>query len=159
MLIKKKYTKFIFGASILLVIFIYPILSNTFSVLFPGSEMTGPIYNVAMAETTQQNVWKLCEENDLSYELLLSIYHGDGIENKGIQAVEKDIVALTYLRDYWTNEGYLDEDVFDFMILSWDMSIEGCKDYIKENPDYDENEYLLEVSGYKYELEQNLNTI
>ena len=106
MLIKKKFTKITFIVGIIILIFISPIFSNTLSSLFSNSDSASPIYNVAIAADIQQNIWKLCEEKDFSYELLLSIYHVDGINDRAIQEVEKDIVELTYLRDYWAGKGY-----------------------------------------------------
>ena len=158
MLINKKFIKATFIVGIIVLIFISPIFSNTLSSIFSNSEIASPIYNVAIAADTQQNIWKLCEEKDFSYELLLSIYHVDGIKNRAIQEIEKDVVELTYLRDYWAGKGYSDEDVFDLMIISRDMSIEGCKEYVKENPDYKDNEYLKKVTEYKYYLEQSLES-
>ena len=158
MLIKKKFTKITFIVGIIILIFISPIFSNTLSSLFFNSDIAGPIYNVAIAKDTQQNIWKLCVEKDFSYELLLSIYHADGINNRVIQKVEKDIAELTYLRDYWAGKGYADEDVFNLVILSRDMGIEGCKDYVKENPNYKDNEYLKSVTEYKYYIEQSLES-
>lgn len=158
MLIKRKITKTTFIVGIIILIFISPIFSNTLSSIFPNSGSTGPIYNVAIATETQENIWNLCEEKDFSYELLLSIYHADGISDRAIQDVEKDIEALTYLRDYWSDKGYADEDVFDLTIISRDMSIEGCNDYINENSDYKDNDYLKKVSTYKYYLEQSLDS-
>ena len=66
---------------------------------------------------------------------------------------------MIYLRDYWAENGYADEDVFDLMIISRDMSIEGCKDYVKENPKYKDHEYPKRVTEYKYYLEQRLDFI
>jgi len=157
-LIKKKFTKYTFIVGIIILIFISPIFSNTLSSLFSNSDSASPIYNVAIAADIQQNIWKLCEEKDFSYELLLSIYHVDGINDRAIQEVEKDIAELTYLRDYWTGKGYADEDVFNLVILSRDMGIEGCKDYVKENPNYKDNEYLKSVTEYKYYIEQSLES-
>ena len=158
MLINKKFTKYTFIAGIIILIFISPIFSNTLSSMFSNSDSASPIYNVAIAADTQQNIWKLCEGKDFSYELLLSIYHADGINDRAIQEVEKDIVELIYLRDYWAGKGYADEDVFDLTIISRDMSIEGCKDYVKANSDYKDNEYLKRVTEYKYYLEQSLDS-
>src|SRR5659263_368594 len=158
MLIKKKFTKITFIVGIIILIFISPIFSNTLSSMFSNSDSVGSIYNVAIAGDTQQNIWKFCEGKDFSYELLLSIYHVDGINDRAIQEVEKDIAELTYLRDYWTGKGYADEDVFNLVILSRDMGIEGCKDYVKENPNYKDNEYLKSVTEYKYYIEQSLES-
>ena len=155
MLIKKKFKKSTFIVIIVILIFISPVFSNKLSYMFSSSVSASPIYNAATAEDTKQNIRKLCEEQNFSYELLLSIYYADGINpNRVIQEVEKDISELTYLRDYWASEGYADEDVFDLMIISRDMSIEGCKDYVEANPDYKNNDYLKRVAEYKYYLEQ-----
>ncbi|HZK72222.1 MAG TPA: hypothetical protein VFD03_12020 [Clostridia bacterium] len=157
MLIKRKFTKATFIVVIIALIFISPISSNTLGSIFSKSDNASPIYYVATAADTQQNIRKLCEEQDFSYELFLSIYHADGINNRAIQEVEKDLAELTYLRDYWTGKGYRDEDVFDLMIISRDMSIDGCNDYVNENPNYKDNEYLKRVTDYKYYLEQSLD--
>ena len=138
-----------------MLIFISPIILNTVSHTISNSDSASPIYNVATATDTKQNIRKLCGEQDFSYELLLSIYHADGIENRAMQEVKKDISELIYARDYWAGKGYGDEDVFDLMIISRDMSIEGCKDYIKENPNYQDNAYLKKVIEHKYYLEQS----
>ena len=157
MVMKTKFKTPICIAGIIALIFISPLILNNLNTQVDNSESTGSIYNVAMAETTQQNILKLCQEEDFSYELLLSIYHADGTENREFQLVEKDIAELNYLRDYWAKEGYSEEDVFELMIVSWDMGLEGCKSAIAENLNYKENEYLIEVSEYKYYLEQSIN--
>ena len=37
--------------------------------------------------------------------------------------------------------------------------MEGCKDYVKENPKYKDHEYPKRVTEYKYYLEQRLDFI
>jgi len=155
MLVKKKVTKAILIIGIVLLIFISPIFSNMLSFVFPDNKSEGPIYDVAIAAETQQNIWKLCEDNDFSYELLLSIYHEDGIGGKAINEVEKDLKELVYIRDYWAGKEYADEDVFDFTIISWDLGIEECEAYMEEYPAYKDNEYLVRVTEYKYALEKS----
>lgn len=159
MLVKKEFAKSTFVVVIVTLIFISPIFSSRLSSMFSSSGSFGPIYDVATAEETQQNIRKLCEEQDISYELLLSINHIDKINSRAIQGVEEDLSELIYLRNYWADKGYADEHVFDLMIISRDMGIESCKDYVKENPHYKDNEYLKSVSEYKFHLEQNLDFI
>ena len=38
-----------------------------------------PIYEITLAESTQRFIWKLCEENNFSYELALAIFETEGL--------------------------------------------------------------------------------
>src|SRR5665647_272625 len=68
--------------------------------------------------------WKLCEKNHLSYELVLSIYQIEGDNNTQIDNIKAKIGKLAYYRDYWAEQGYRDEIVFDLMLLSEQRGIE-----------------------------------
>lgn len=157
--VKKKFTKSKFMVVIIIFIFMSPIIFNGLTSMFTSDDIANPIYNVAEAAISEQSLRTLCEEQDFSYELLLSLYHADGIKSRNLQEFEKDLSELLYSRDYWAGQGYGGEDVFDLMIISRDMTIEGCKDYIKDNPNYKDNAYLKEVTEFKYYLEQTLEFV
>ncbi|MFZ2537691.1 MAG: hypothetical protein WAX04_02170 [Oscillospiraceae bacterium] len=117
-----------------------------------------PIYQVPISEKTQRDIWKICEENHLSYELVLAVLHTEGINNISIVSVKADIEILVYYRDYWASQGFPDEKVFDLLLLSRERGIEGCLTLIKENNAYELDNYVQKVTEYKYYLEQSNNT-
>ena len=71
-----------------------------------------PIYQIPITENTQRDILKLCEQNHLSYELVLSIYQIDGITDTQIDSIKEEIEKLADIRNYWAGQGYPDEVVF-----------------------------------------------
>ena len=120
----------------------------------PSIRMDIPIYKISISESTQRDIWKLCEENRLSYELVLAIYQIEGNNNIQIDSIKAEIEKLVYIRDYWTEQGFPDEIVFDRLLLSNQRGIEGCKIYIRNNDSYYLDDYVKKVTDYKYYLEQ-----
>jgi hypothetical protein len=118
-----------------------------------------PIYKISISENAQRNIWKLCEENHLSYELVLAIYQVEGINNTQIDNIKADIEGLAYIRDYWTEQGFPDETVFYLLLLSRQRGIEGCKIFMKDNNSYDLDDFVQKVTEYKYYLEQSLDAL
>lgn len=116
-----------------------------------------PIYKISISENTQRDIWKLCEKNHLAYELVLAIYQIEGNNNTQIDNLEADIEKLAYIRDYWTEQGFPDEIVFDLLLLSRQRGIEGCIIFMKENDSYDQDDFVQKVTEYKYYLEQSLD--
>lgn len=59
-----------------------------------------------------------------------------GINNFDPFNVEHNIKAgiwyLNYLRSYWQNQNYSDEEVFSLMLLSYHKGINGCKKHMKK---------------------------
>lgn len=113
---------------------------------------------ISISVETQRDIRKLSVTNHLSSELVLAVYHIDGnnINNIDIQA---DVQKLADYRDYWSKQGFPDEDVFNLMILSHQRGIEGCKLFIKDNPSYKLDNYVQKVTQYKYDLEQEPVTL
>ncbi len=116
-----------------------------------------PIYKIPISENTQRDIWQLCEENHLSYELVLAIFQLEGVNKIQIDHIKTEIGKLVYLRDYWTEQGFHDEIIFDLMLLSKQRGIEGCIIYMKDNDSYDLDSYVQKVTEYKYQLEQSLD--
>ncbi|HVJ48444.1 hypothetical protein [Desulfitobacterium sp.] len=116
-----------------------------------------PIYKIPISENTQRDIWELSEKEHLSYELVLAIYQVEGIESTQIDDIEADIGKLVYLRDYWTEQGFPDEVVFDLMLLSKQRGIEGCITFMEDNDSYELDNYVREVTEYKYYLEGGLD--
>lgn len=108
---------------------------------------------MSISESTQRDIWKLCEENCLSYEMVLAIYQVEGNTNPQIDNIKADIENLVYFRDYWTEQGFPDEIVFELMLLSKQRGIEGCKVFMEANHSYDLDPYVQKVTEYKYYLE------
>lgn len=121
----------------------------------PSVDYEAPIYKASISENTQLDIWELCEKNQLSYELVLAVVHIEGIDNTQIDSVKAEVEKLTYLRNYWREQGFPDEIVFDLMLLSRDRGIEGCKIFMKDNDSAYQNAYVQKVTEYKYFLEQN----
>ncbi|TCX51958.1 MULTISPECIES: transglycosylase SLT domain-containing protein [unclassified Dehalobacter] len=48
------------------------------------------------------------------------------------QNIAVGVWYLNYLRDYWSNHGYSDEDTFSLMLISYNRGITGCKEYVKK---------------------------
>jgi hypothetical protein len=109
---------------------------------------------MGISENAQRDIWKLCRENDLSYELVLAIYQIEGNNDTQIDSLKVEIENLLYLRNYWAGQGFSDEIVFDLMLLSRQRGIEGCKKYMEDNESSELDEYVQKVTKYKYYLEQ-----
>ena len=114
-----------------------------------------PIYKISISENTQRHIWELCEKNQLSYELVLAIYQIEGNNNTQIDSIIAKVGKLAYYRDYWAEQGYRDEMVFDLMLLSEQRGIEGCRIFMKDSDSYELDNYVQRVTEYKYYLEQN----
>lgn len=114
-----------------------------------------PIYQVPISEKTQHDIWKLCEENHLSYELVLAVFQTEGINNISIVNIKTEIEILAYYRDYWACQGFSDEIAFDLLLLSKQRGIEDCITLTKNNYAYEFDNYVQKITEYKYYLEQS----
>jgi len=112
-----------------------------------------PIYKIPIPENTQREIWKLCEKNNLSYELVLAIFQIDD-DYVLIDDVNVAIKELVYYRDYWTEQGYSDEMVFNLMLLSKQKGVEGSKIFLSNGGSSDNDYYVQKVTAYKYYLDQ-----
>jgi len=114
-----------------------------------------PIYQIPISEKNQHDIWKLCEENHLSYELVLAVFQTEGFNNISIVNIKTEIEILAYYRDYWDYQGLPDEIVFDLLLLSKQRGIEDCITLMKDNYAYELDNYVQKVTEYKYYLEQS----
>lgn len=117
-----------------------------------------PIYLIPIPENTQREIWKLSQENHLAYELVLAILQIDAHYNTRMDEVKAVIEELASYRNYWREQDYPDEMVFDLLILSAQRGIEGSKGFIARNNAYDQDDYVQRVTAYKYYLDQNQHT-
>jgi len=113
-----------------------------------------PIYLIPISEETQRDIWKQCDDNNLSYEFVLAIYQIEGDSVYLTNNVKTEIESLVYFRDYWSKQGFPDEVVYNLMLLSRSRGIEGCVIFMKDSESYDLDNYIHEVTEYKYYLEQ-----
>lgn len=113
-----------------------------------------PIYEVPFSENIQHEIGNLCENNHLSYELVLAIYQVEGYSSTQIEDINAKIEKLASYRDYWAEQGYPDEIVFNLMLLSERRGIEGCTAFMQNNDSYEQDDYVQKVTEYKYYLEQ-----
>lgn len=112
------------------------------------------IYNISVSENTQRIIWDICQKNNLSYELVLAIYKIEGNTNAQIDSIKADIGKLIYLRDYWAEQEFPDDIVFNLMLLSRQRGIEGCIIFMNDNASFEHDDYVQKVTEYKYYLEQ-----
>lgn len=113
-----------------------------------------PIHQIPVSESAQRDIWNLCEENSLSYELVLAIFHTEGINYEQLDVIKTEVNKIVNLRDYWAKQGFPDERVFELMLLSRQRGIEGCLSYLKDNESYSLDNYVQKVTDYKYYLEK-----
>ena len=140
---------------LIMLMVIFTLVANDSEAIVSG-ENERPIYVMPISEITQQYIWKLCEENEFPYELILSIYQVEGFSDIKLGNIKPDIEALVYYRGYWAKQGYPDEFVFDLILIARLRGIEGCRTYMKNTEAYDLNEYVQAVADYKSYLEQSL---
>lgn len=114
-----------------------------------------PLYKIHISENTQRDIWELYENNHLSYELVLAIFLTEGKNDIQIDSIKAEIEELAYFRDYWTEQGYPDEYVFDLLLLSRQRGIEGCIMFMKNTDPDERDEYVEKVTECKYFLEKN----
>jgi len=148
-----KWLTFIFTSTLIILILIcsfsIPTAAENVSIAYEV-----PIYQIPVSESTRRDIWNLCEENRLSYELVLAIFHTEGIHYEQLDAIKPEVEKIVYLRDYWTKQGFPDEIVFELMLLSRQRGIEGCLGYMKDNKSYNLDDYVQKVTNYKYYLEK-----
>lgn len=116
-----------------------------------------PIYNISIPENTQRDIWQLCEERNLSFELALSVLHIDRVSDYQVGHLKTVIEDLVDHRDYWAKQGFSDETVYDLMLISRQRGIAGCINFMQKNDSYDQDKYLQRVTAYKYALEQGID--
>ena len=141
---------------ILILITIFSLSVNNAEAIVPADN-EGPIYEIPISESTQHDIWELCEENEFPYELMLSIYEVEGLDNIKHDDIKADLKNLVYYRDYWGKQGYPDEYVFDLILISRLRGIEGGLTYMKYKESYDLYNYVQAVAEYKSYLEQSLD--
>lgn len=117
-----------------------------------GEEIT--IYKISIPENTQREIWKLSQEHGLAYELILAIYKVDSDKNIQMGSVKAEIEELVYHRDFWDEQNYSDEIVFELILLSRQRGIEGSIVFMKDNESYELDDYVQKVTEYKYYLNQ-----
>ena len=59
---------------------------------------------------------------------------------------------LNYLRDYWYNKGYTDEDTVYLMLISYNRGPAGCEKWLKTH-DILDNGYANKVMERKYNID------
>ncbi|WP_243103723.1 MULTISPECIES: hypothetical protein [unclassified Dehalobacter] len=138
---------------ILILILICPGPVHTSAEVFSADDKV-PIYKIPIPEKMQRDIWKQCEKNNLSYELVLAIFQVDGINDAQPQDINSAIQELIDDRNYWTGQGYPDEMVFDLIILSRQTGIESSKILLNDSGSYENDAYVQKVTAYKYDLDQ-----
>lgn len=148
-----KWLTFTFTNTIIILMLICSFSISTVAEKAPIAYET-PIHQIPVSESTQRDIWNLCEENSLSYELVLAIFHTEGINYEQLDVIKTEMKKIVYLRDYWAKQGFPDERVFELMLLSRQRGIEGCLNYLKDNESYSLDNYVQKVTDHKYYLEK-----
>lgn len=147
------------------IIFVIPILILILICLSPvptsaeisSADYEEPVFKILIPEKAQQEIWLACEENNLAYTFVLAILQMDGDNDAHLNdpdGINKVIEQLVYYRDYWREQGYCDEMVFDLIILSRQRGIDSCKAFIQNNGSSEHDLYVQKVTAYKYFLDQ-----
>ena len=114
-----------------------------------------PVYNIKISRDTQLDIWKLCGEYNLSYELVLAIFQVDGLYDAPFYNIKIEIAYLADLRSYWTKYGLPEEIVYKLMLVAYQRGIEGCIEYMKDGGQNSSDDFISKVTDYKYHLEQS----
>lgn len=136
------------------------VLALVFSLSAKAPEKASPstliahTYAISIPEGTQLTMWSLCEDSQLSYELVLAIFVVEGISDYSTANIKAEIASLAAVRDYWVDQGYSNEGVFVLMLLSRQRGVAGCKLFMDNNDSADSDPYVQAVTEYKYFLEQ-----
>jgi hypothetical protein len=158
MLTTRRLLQYIFLIPIVILILLCPLVISTAaensSLDYEAPIYEAPIYEVPFSENIQHEIGNLCENNRLSYELVLAVYQVEGDNSTQTEDIKAKIEKLASYRDYWAAQGYCDEIVFDLMLLSEQRGIEGCAAFMENNNSYKQDDYVQKVTEYKYYLEQ-----
>jgi len=156
MLIKKGFICYVLFILIVILILICILAAQKVETV-ASVDYKAPIYKISTSESTQLDIWKLCEENHLSYTLVLAIFQIEGFYEKKIDKIQAKIEKLAYYRNYWSVQGYPDEDVFVLMLFYEQREIEDSKNFTMNNYFYTPTNYVQKVTECKYYLDQSLN--
>lgn len=118
-----------------------------------------PMDNISIPGSAQAVIQGLCEENGLSYELVLAIFSIDTLTDFSTVRIREEMESLLFIRNYWEEEGYADETVYFLILLSRQRGIEGCHHFMETNESPGEDQYVQDVTQLKYRLEQGLDPL
>jgi hypothetical protein len=117
-----------------------------------------PYYN-AIPINTQSNIRLLSADQNLSYELVISIFYVENITDYKFDKIKSRIETYAFYRDYWVEQKYPDEIVFELMLLSIYKENDSNRGFIMYDESSEMDDYLQKVLEYKCYLEQNLDNL
>ncbi len=140
---------------LIIIVVAFLAIGSTNAISLPKSNVSTD--NTSISEEAQLSIWDLCEKNNLNYELVLSIYHVEGITNPTNETIKDDMSKLTTIRDYWSTQGIGDETVYNLTLISWQRGLEVGKSFAENKTvaDLEADDFVQKVTVYKYYLEQD----
>ena len=67
--------------------------------------------------------------------------------------IQAGIWYINHLRNYWYSKGYDDENIFDLILISYNLGVDGCNKYVsKHGLNYS---YVNKIIKYKDNIERN----
>lgn len=146
---KKLWVRYAFIVAVVIIGLLYLSIGNTTGTVALASDPV-PIYQIPIDDSMQAYIWELCQEHDVSFELLLSIYMTEDRTTLERETVKSDIIELANRRNVWTQMGYPDEIAYDMLLdFRWNTT--------KEENGFLIEDYTKIVTEYKSYLEQRFD--
>lgn len=146
---KKLWIRYAFIVAVIIIGLLYLSVGNTTGTVALASDPV-PIYQIPIDDSMQAYIWEMCQEHDVSFELLLSIYMTEDATTLVREIVKSDIIEIANRRNVWTQKGYPDEIAYDMLLdFRWNAT--------KEENGFLVEDYTKTVTEYKSYLEQRFD--
>jgi hypothetical protein len=146
---KRLWIQSAFIAAVIIIGLLYVSMGNATDTVVMASD-SSPIYEIPIEDSMQAYIWELCQEHDVSYELMLSIYVTENATTLVRERVKGDIIELANHRNVWKQKGYPDE-------IAYDMLLEFRWNATKAENGFLVEDYAATVTEYKSYLEQRFD--
>lgn len=155
--VRKSVNNILFILILIMILIIAFTAQKVESYSFDSSDVH-PYYN-AIPINTQSNIRLLSADKNLSYELVISIFYVENITDYEFDKIKSRIETYALYRDYWVDQKYPDEMVFELMLLSIHKENDSSSGFITDDESAETDDYLQKVLEYKCYLEQNLDDL
>ncbi|PKM84288.1 MAG: hypothetical protein CVU86_07990 [Firmicutes bacterium HGW-Firmicutes-11] len=147
----KRWIRYTLVAAVIIIGLLCLSVSNSTEMIVLASDPI-PMYQIPIDEDMQAHIWKVCQENDVSYELVLSIYVTENATKLVREVVKSDIIELANHRNVWRQKGYPDEITYDLLLeFRWNAT-KAQRNFLIED-------YVDSVTEYKSYLEQRFDDV
>lgn len=146
---KRLWIQSAFIAAVVIIGLLYISMGNTTDTIVMAGD-SSPIYEIPIEDSMQTYIGELCQEHDVSYELMLSIYVTENATTFVRETVKGDIIELANRRNFWKQKGYPDEIVYDMLLdFRWNTTKAENRFLVED--------YAATVTEYKSYLEQRFD--